>query len=218
MANSPEDILYNVKTLSKLARYDDSIAMFDNFLELKQDLDKDERNIFFVVYKTCIDSSRYSYRNLDAYYKQNTEEGNTARAEYLRKYRDIVAEKIISNAQKAIDIIDNALLDRAEDPAAQCFYYKMKGDMWRYIAETSSTIEKGKGTVQGKEAYMRALQICNESLDPIDSTRLGAILNAAVFRYEHLGEKTEAIQMLQDAVQILPVREVSLLFMVKKII
>ena len=197
---SPDDILYTVKTLSRLGRHDDAIAMFDHFLEVKTELTKDERTIFFVVYKYGIDASRQSQRSINLYYTQNQEEGNTERADLLDKYRNLVADKIIHNAQKAIDIIDNVLLDSASDPAALGYYYKMKGDMYRYIAETSEIIEKDKGTENGKKAYLDAIQICNENLSPVDATRLGAILNAAVFRYEHLHERTEAIGMLQDAI------------------
>ena len=198
---STDDILYNVKTLSQLKRFEDAISMFDNFLEQKTDLTKEERELFFMVYKYRIDASRYSHRTISGYYKSNEEEGNTEKAELLKKYRDLVADKIITYAQKAIDIINNVLLDNVNEPSALAFYVKMKADMYRYIAETSEVLEKDNGTENGKKAYLEALQICNENLSPVDSIRLGVILNAAVFRYSHLHERTEAIAMLQDAIR-----------------
>ena len=201
MVDSPEDIIYNVKMLHRLQRYDDAITAVDSFFEVKNVLNKEERSYFFVVYKTAIDSSRYSYRAIDAYYQQNSQEGYTARAELLRKYKVLIAEKIVTIAQKAIDLINNHLLQSAEDASAQGFFYKMMGDMYRYISETNEGVEQSKSKNDGKMAYSKAIQICDENLSPVDPTRLGSILNASVFRYEQLNEKPEAIQMLQDAIQ-----------------
>ncbi|EAY12376.1 14-3-3 protein [Trichomonas vaginalis G3] len=196
-----EEILEGVKILNRLGRDDDSIKMMDTFLEEKQDLDKNERTIFFVVYKTAIDSSRASYRTIDAYHQQCLSDGATGKANKLQYYKELVGTKIIDQAQKAIDIIDSILIPHAEGPAALAFYYKMKGDMYRYIAETSLQVEKQYGTIEGQTAYQRAIEICEQNLSPIDPVRLGTILNSAVFRYEHLKEKGEAFEILQHTVQ-----------------
>lgn len=196
-----EDIIFGIKLLNQFCRFDESIRMMDNFLEMKQDLDKTERQIFFVVYKAAIDNSRRSFRTIDGYYQQCVADAIPGRAEKLQEYKITTGNKIIGYAQKAISIIKDVLMDQAVDPSARAFYYKITGDLYRYIAETSDLVQKNFGTVEGKQAYLSAIEICEQSLSPVDPVRLGTILNAAVFRYEHLKEKGEAIQMIQSAIQ-----------------
>ena len=193
--------LYSIKVLIELRRYDDAVSIIDSFAEMKRNLDNEERNYFLVVYKSDIDSARASFRVIDNFYMSSINEGDMKKAEAISKYRNICAQKIVSLAQKCIDMIDTLLLPATDEIAAQAFYYKMKGDMFRYIAETPQTVEKSQGKEKGKEAYLRALELCNENLSVVDPVRLGTILNAAVFRYEHMDEKTEAFEMLQTAVE-----------------
>lgn len=194
-----DDILYGIKLLNRFCRFDDSIKMMDTFLEIKQELDKTERQIFFIVYKSAIDYCRSSHRVLEKYIKRCIKDGMQDKAMQLQEYKSQLGNKIISHAQKSIEIIDYTLISQCTDPVAMAFYYKIKGDFYRYIAETSDLVNKNFGTVEGQTAYLKAIEICEQSLSPVDPVRLGTILNAAVFRYDHLKEKSDAIQMISSA-------------------
>lgn len=193
-----EDIIFGATALFSIQRYDQAIDKVEEIFEIKNQLDPSERNTLFALFKGAIDPSRASLRTVDSYYQSDLEEGKTEKAELLLHYKNEFSNHIISVCQHAIDILENTLIPNAEDPSAQCFYYKFKADMYRYIAESDNEIEKDKALIQGKDAYMAAIEIATNQLEAINPTRLGVILNAAVFRYKHLNEHEEAIEMLQQ--------------------
>ena len=57
----------------------------------------------------------------------------------------------------------------------------MKGDYYRYMCEYKNIEERKKFVELAHDAYKDGIKICNVDLKPTHPTRLGFILNYAVF-------------------------------------
>merc|ERR1712190_666678 len=71
------------------------------------------------------------------------------------------------------------------------FYYKMKGDYYRYIADYA--------TEDAKNAYEDASKNASKDLAVTHPIRLGLALNYSVFQYEVLQNPDEACKMARTA-------------------
>ena len=95
-------------------------------------------------------------------------------------------------------LLDNYLLkDESSPPEAKVFYYKMKGDYYRYKAEVLDEEEKSKVIPLAEAAYKDATDVA-ETLEPTHSVRLGLALNFSVFYYEIQGDKEKACKLAKD--------------------
>jgi len=104
-----------------------------------------------------------------------------------------------------LDILDNKLLTNSNNGGeSKVFYYKMKGDYYRYLAEVSSTEDREAASKKADEAYSEATSIANGSdsgdgLPPTHPVRLGLALNHSVFYYEIANDPNKACELAKSA-------------------
>merc|ERR1712068_22356 len=79
------------------------------------------------------------------------------------------------------------------------FYFKMKGDYYRYIAEFTDGDAKSKAAEDARLAYEEASQAAAKDLAVTHPIRLGLALNYSVFQYEVLSNPDEASKMARTA-------------------
>ena len=79
------------------------------------------------------------------------------------------------------------------------FYYKMKGDYHRYLAEFQVADTRKDSAAKALEAYSSASQIANQDLPPTHPIRLGLALNFSVFYYEILNSPDRACHLAKQA-------------------
>ena len=103
------------------------------------------------------------------------------------------------NCKKYIELIDLFLLPKANDDESKVFYYKMKGDYYRRMAEGEGNLKK-EGIEGAKKSYDNALKYV-KSLGIINPIRLGLLLNLSVFYYENLGNSKKAIEICKNAIK-----------------
>jgi hypothetical protein len=89
-------------------------------------------------------------------------------------------------------LIDDKLYKRRAMDDTKVFYLKMKGDYYKYMAETGEAEEIQKSF----EAYSHASDIA-ESLPVCNLVRLGLALNFSVFYYELKKEPIKAIELAE---------------------
>lgn len=83
-----------------------------------------------------------------------------------------------------------------DDSHGKVFYWKMKGDYYRYMAEVAPDGEKRTTAVDGaRDAYKEALGVATDKLGPSDPVRLGLALNSSVFQYEIMNNPDEACKL-----------------------
>lgn len=93
------------------------------------------------------------------------------------------------------NLVDNTLIPNSQnEPRAEVFYHKTKGDFLRYSAETSEGETRDRISKQSLTSYEKAVEISTQNLKPADSLYLGLMLNFSVFRFEILGDKKTAIE------------------------
>ena len=90
-------------------------------------------------------------------------------------------------------------MPNAEKEDAKVFYYKMKGDYYRYMAEyTVEETAKKEIADKADEAYKTAMEIA-KNLTTTNPIRLGLALNYSVFFYEIRDDSKLACELAKKA-------------------
>jgi hypothetical protein len=162
-------------------------------------LNRVDRSHFVVICKSAVDRVRNTLRALARAYTLEKENGHSAIADRIQESRIKVLGELRDLCDDTLKLISDVLLPHSEGHEAQVFFEKMKGDLYRYLAEHASEEETEKFNEEANKAYSKGLEI-GVNLLFSDPVRLGTILNYAVFKYEHLNLVTEAIEMTRNAI------------------
>ena len=90
-------------------------------------------------------------------------------------------------------------MNNSTNPEAIVFFYKMKGDYHRYLAEFQAGDVRKDSASKALEAYSSASNIANQDLPPTHPIRLGLALNFSVFYYEILKSPDRACHLAKQA-------------------
>lgn len=85
-----------------------------------------------------------------------------------------------------MDLLDDTLVPNVQSNDAKVFYYKMKADFMRYIAEYSSSDQRTQVAQKALRAYEEAQGQARQCLPNTHPLKLGLALNHSVFHYEIL--------------------------------
>jgi len=194
--------VYMAKLAEQAERYDE---MADFMREVSQsgELTVEERNLLSVAYKNAVGSRRASWRIISSVEQKENSKSNTEAAARAAQYRKKVEAELDEICDKILKLLTDYLIigkdkDSTGKEEAQVFYYKMKGDYHRYIAEYKLDGEKTAASEAAKEAYNGAMEKAN-ALTVTHPIRLGLALNFSVFYYEVLNKPEEACQMARKA-------------------
>ena len=114
-------------------------------------------------------------------------------------YKQDVENDLNKICKEIIESIDKQLLPNAEEKDAKVFYYKMKGDYYRYMAEyTQDEATKADIADKADEAYTKAMDIAKD-LKTTNPIRLGLALNYSVFFYEIRDDSKKACDLAKTA-------------------
>lgn len=198
-----EEHVYLAKLAEQAERYADMCTHMIAVVKSNDEkLSVEERNLLSVAYKNVIGAHRASWRIINSIAVKNSQasggEGDRKYKmafEYKKKIEEELNEKcgeILNHLEK--DILNNPGLD----DESRVFYYKMKGDYKRYVAE----FETGESQTDAKQASLLAYQEANkhaEDLPPTHPIRLGLALNFSVFHYEIMKKPEDACQLAKKA-------------------
>eukprot|EP00939_MAST-03C_sp_MAST-3C-sp1_P005384 g5384.t1 len=169
---------------------------------LTKGLDQEQRNLLSVAYKNVVGARRASWRVLEQIMKSKGKESTSdMQRQYAAEYQSLIEKELDDICNDVLNLLTTQLLKRKKNtPEENVFYFKMKGDYHRYMAEYQREDSKERSTViaSANHAYEEALQAA-KSLAATDPIRLGLALNFSVFYYEIQNAHGKACALAKDA-------------------
>ena len=95
----------------------------------------DERNLLSVAYKNSISERRTAWRAFTSI-SQNKKYEKYNKS--IEAYKVKVVQEMQEICDKVVEVIDKYFLAKAKDAESKVFFYKMKADYFRYMAEVTS--------------------------------------------------------------------------------
>ena len=194
--------LEELSSLAQIAliaeRYEDASKYIEELIKKKKDdLNKDEKNIFYKSFKNIINSKRSAWRSAD--YMEEKEK-NDERIAMIKNYKEILEKDIYDVCKNVIALINNFLLTKTILDESKIFFLKMKADYYRYLSEFQSLIENKNYLDESEKNYKNAIEL-SQNISWINPTKLGLYLNYSVFYYENKKDTKKAIQIAKEAIK-----------------
>lgn len=179
-----------VEEMSKVAR---------DTSEETDELSVEERNLLSVAFKNVIGSRRAAWRIISSIEQKEDHSGHEKNAAVNREYRCRIEKELGDICKDILDLLSTNLIPAAKSGESRVFYYKMKGDYFRYLSEFSSDSERQTSAQMSLEAYKEASSTAFTDLKPTHPIRLGLALNFSVFYYEILNHPQLACTLAKQA-------------------
>ncbi|XP_071728207.1 14-3-3-like protein B [Rutidosis leptorrhynchoides] len=121
--------------------------------KLDVELTVEERNLLSVGYKNVVGSRWVSCRILSAIEQKEESRGNEVIVKRIKEYKQKVETELNDICSDIMVVIDEHLIPSSPAGESTVFYYKMKGDYHRYLAEFKSGNDKKEAGDQSLKAY-----------------------------------------------------------------
>lgn len=164
-----------------------------------QELSTEERNILAVAFKNVVGTRRAAWRVLSSIQKKENIKGNADNVQKVKTYKGIIENELTGECQKILDLVEDNLLPNSNSDEAKVFFFKMKADFLRYIAEFAAQESKTQVAQRALRAYEEASGQAKQSLSNTHPLKLGLALNHSVFHYEILQNPEKACAMARTA-------------------
>merc|ERR1711959_457812 len=158
-----EEHIFLARVAEQAERFEDMVDQLENVLKEKgAGVSSDERNLLSVAFKNLISSKRAACRTIQAI-EQNPKYAKFSDA--LAGYKETIEKKLAEDCQHIVDVINTNVLAKSCEGEAKCFFVKMVGDYYRYMAENAKgeSLEavKQKALAAYNDANAIALPPCN---------------------------------------------------------
>lgn len=163
------------------------------------ELSVEERNLLSVAYKNVIGARRASWRIVSSIEQKEEHSDNGKNAANIHEYRLSIEAELKQICKDILSLLDEHLIPSAANGESAVFYYKMKGDYHRYMAEFTVDPERREAAQSSLEAYKQATDTAVTDLVPTHPIRLGLALNFSVFYYEILNSPADACALAKQA-------------------
>jgi 14-3-3 protein epsilon len=199
MAEEREEAVYMAKLAEQAERYDEMVQSMKKVAQMNTELTVEERNLLSVAYKNVIGARRASWRIISSIEQKEESKGNEGHVKRIKEYRNKVEEELAAICLDILSLLDNNLIQYANTSESKVFYYKMKGDYHRYLAEFATGPKRKEAADNSLQAYQAASTIAEKDLPPTHPIRLGLALNFSVFYYEILNSPDSACRLAKKA-------------------
>ncbi|KAM7271671.1 hypothetical protein ACFE04_030885 [Oxalis oulophora] len=201
MASSLErdNFVYSAKLAEQAERYDEMVEAMKNVAKLDVELTIEERNLLSVGYKNVIGARRASWRILSSIEQKEESKGHDVNVKRIKEYRKKVETELSDICTDIMAVIDEHLIPSSSAGESTVFFYKMKGDYYRYLAEFKWGDEKKEAADLSMKAYETATTAADAELAPTHPIRLGLALNFSVFYYEIMNSPERACHLAKQA-------------------
>merc|ERR1711962_690939 len=194
-----EDKVYKAKLAEQAERYDEMVEAMKNVASMDVELTVEERNLLSVAYKNVIGARRASWRIISSIEQKEESKGGEEKLEMIRTYRIQVEKELKDICSDILGLLDKHLIPTASAGESRVFFYKMKGDYHRYLAEFASSNDRKGAAENSLVAYKAASDVAMTELAPTHPIRLGLALNFSVFYYEILNSPERACRLAKAA-------------------
>ena len=197
-----EDCVYLAKLAEQAERYDEMVQHMRKVALLDVELTVEERNLLSVAFKNVIGARRASWRIMSSLeQKEETKSGseNSDKKNLMVEYRKKIEDELNEICRNVLELLDKNLIPSSTNGESKVFYYKMKGDYHRYLAEFATGVERKEAAEASLVAYKSASDHAETSLPPTHPIRLGLALNFSVFYYEILNSPDRACRLAKAA-------------------
>ncbi|KAJ4872838.1 14-3-3-like protein GF14 iota [Raphanus sativus] len=143
-----ETFVYLAKLSEQAERYDEMVETMKKVAKVDSELTVEERNLLSVGYKNVIGARRASWRIMSSIEQKEESKGNESNVKHIKGYRQKVEDELADICRDILTIIDEHLIPHATSGEATVFYYKMKGDYYRYLAEFKTEQERKEASEQ----------------------------------------------------------------------
>lgn len=205
MDELPDDknsLLYLARLAEQTERYDEMVNCMKKValgVEETGPLSVEERNLLSVAYKNVIGSRRASWRVVNTIEEKEHMKDETQNASMVKAYKAQIERELEDVCNEILVVLEDKLIATADCPQGKVFYYKMKGDYHRYLAEFQSGDKRTVSRELAEKAYKEAKKKAEKELDPTHPIRLGLALNFSVFYYEIEDHPEEACKLAKQA-------------------
>ncbi|XP_029919595.1 14-3-3 protein zeta-like [Myripristis murdjan] len=187
------DLIEKAKMAEQAERYEDMAAFMKELTVADAELNNEERNLLSVAYKNVVGAKRSAWRVISSVEQKS--EGNPKSA-LAKDYRETIEKELNGVCKEVLALLDDHLIPKATQNESKVFYYKMKGDYYRYQAEVAT--DKEADIEKSDNAYQKATEISAE-LPCTHPIRLGLALNYSVFHYEICNSSEKACELAKKA-------------------
>lgn len=198
MAGDRDDNVYQAKLAEQAERYDEMVNAMKKVAKTNTELSVEERNLLSVAYKNVIGARRASWRIVSSL-EQKDEGKAPEKTQITKDYRFQIESELKSICHDVLSVIDDNLIPNSTSGDSRVFYYKMKGDYHRYLAEFATGADRKEAAENSLVAYKAASDIALTDLPPTHPIRLGLALNFSVFYYEILNSPERACRLAKAA-------------------
>lgn len=194
-----EDNVYKAKLAEQAERYDEMVECMKRVAGMDVELSVEERNLLSVAYKNVIGARRASWRIISSIEQKEEGKSEDPKVEMIKTYRCQVEGELKDICHDILEVLDKHLIPSAATGESRVFYYKMKGDYHRYLAEFATGNDRKEAAENSLVAYKAASDIAMTDLPPTHPIRLGLALNFSVFYYEILNSPDRACRLAKAA-------------------
>jgi len=188
-------MVYLAKLAEQAERFDEMVDYMKKVAIMPKELSVEERNLLSVAYKNVIGSRRASWRVISSIETKSDQD----KVALITKYKTAIEIELETICNDILEIIKETLIAKSTNDEAKVFYYKMKADYHRYLAEFQGESKRKESSGEALESYTLASQIAQKSLPPTHPIRLGLALNFSVFYYEILSSPDRACHIAKQA-------------------
>lgn len=199
MGSERENKTFLARLCEQAERYDEMVKYMKEVAKIGGELTVDERNLLSVAYKNVVGTRRASWRIISSIEQKEESKGSDQHVGIIKEYRDKIEKELEDVCQDVLNVLDDSLIPKAETGESKVFYYKMKGDYHRYLAEFASGEKRKVAATAAHDAYKNATEVAQTDLTPTHPIRLGLALNFSVFYYEILNSPDRACHLAKQA-------------------
>ncbi|XP_078600713.1 14-3-3-like protein [Branchiostoma floridae x Branchiostoma japonicum] len=190
------DLIGRAKVMKEAGLYDDMVQCMKEWVETTPVLSDEERDLLSEAYGDAVGSRRSAWRIASSAEQKAPDGSDDHQAATWLRERVETEMKVLCG--DVLTLLGKLLKGDNIDDEAQVFYYKMKGDHKRYLAEITEGEDSAKEAAEGKTAYEQAWSAAMP-LKATNPLKLKLALNFSLLHYEILKRTDSACTLAKEA-------------------